>query len=365
MVLIFLGLPSSYTVSTSRWESAKPNLVDISQDLRNMVLDHAPHSDTFQKHYLNRHVTVDVWAIQCGNTPQQALIEQAASHGHSRSSRRPVTLSLEQSKALNEHPSITRLTTQLNGLPLRSKERRKLRLLIKTTKQKLFNSTKATMRNQWTSDQAVQDITRQINGEGFASASVETRIVRPMTSAQERLVNALTAPLLNPGTDVTNVKDILAQQLVRRAAAISAIVAYCQVEEPLVTKVLEARVPPPPTEFHPPASKDRTEPYYISKELKASVVVRKPGERLRRCFICVGKALTLPPNDSGIPALCRTYYNTGGVTRHFRSTHLSPLGDQEKTVCPICPDAKLKDKEHLRNHADRVHGIRTASQFSW
>lgn len=113
-----------------------------------MVLDHAPHSDTFQKHYLNRHVTINVWAIQCGNAPQQALIKQATSHGHSRSSRRPASLTLKQSQALNQHASITRLESQLQKLPLHSIERRRLRLLINTTKQKLVNTTKADMRKQ-------------------------------------------------------------------------------------------------------------------------------------------------------------------------------------------------------------------------
>lgn len=53
----------------------------ISEALRNLIMDHAPNSDTFQKHYLNRNVVVDLWAIHKGHVPQQELLHQAASHG--------------------------------------------------------------------------------------------------------------------------------------------------------------------------------------------------------------------------------------------------------------------------------------------
>lgn len=83
--------------------------VNVSEALRNLVLDHAPNSDTFQKHYLNRNVCVDLWVIHRGDEPQQALIEQATSHGHSRSDRQPANLTAEQSESLNSHPSILAL----------------------------------------------------------------------------------------------------------------------------------------------------------------------------------------------------------------------------------------------------------------
>lgn len=306
---------------------------------------------------------VDLWAVHRGDTPQQALVEQAASHGHSRSSRRPANLTQQQSESLNLHPSIVRLTKQLHGLPVRSEEYREVRARIKSTKSRLFTAAKTDLRKQWTSEQAVDDIQRQIRGQGFAPLGPsQARSPRPTRPAQEVLLNALCAPLV--GTH-------LSAQLQRRANAIDAIISYCGVEEPLSTKVLEARVPPPPPELQHRAvgnqkSREQTsgdQIYQVSKELKASVYVRQPGERLRRCFLCVAKALTLPPNDAQISVLCRTYYNAGGVTRHFRSVHLANLGETEKTVCPICPHVKLKSKQHLQNHADLVHGIRTHFRF--
>jgi hypothetical protein len=45
--------------------------VSVSDSLRNLVLDHAPQSDTFQRHYLSRHVCVNLWATHLGKAPQQ------------------------------------------------------------------------------------------------------------------------------------------------------------------------------------------------------------------------------------------------------------------------------------------------------
>ncbi|KND85610.1 hypothetical protein TOPH_09291, partial [Tolypocladium ophioglossoides CBS 100239] len=68
---------------------------DISESLRNLALDHA-NSNPFQKHYLGREVCADTWAILRGQKPQQALIRQACSTGHSISKRRPTDLTPEQ-----------------------------------------------------------------------------------------------------------------------------------------------------------------------------------------------------------------------------------------------------------------------------
>lgn len=306
-------------------------------------MDHAPNSETFQKHYLSRNICVDIYAHQRASDPQEALLAISTSHGHSRSSRRPANLTSEQSASLKNHPSIVGMTARLHKLRVRSPEYRALRLKIKATKAKLFNTKKEAIRKEWTAKQAVEDIDRQIGGPGLAPVPQQTG--RPTPPAQQRLMTALTAPLV--GTDMR-------EQFNRRAAAIDAIIAYCTVDEPLSTKILEANKPEPPPELQ--SAQNMT---LSHEQLRASVRVHKRGERLRRCFLCVGKALTLPPDDPNITALCWTYSVPASVTRHFRSVHLSKLGDDARTVCPICPTAKLKGKMHLQNHADVVHGIRT------
>jgi hypothetical protein len=65
-------------------------------------MDHAPNSDTFRRHYLNRHVCADLWAIHRDRNPQKALLRQATSHGGSRDSRRSFTLSGDQIKSIKK-----------------------------------------------------------------------------------------------------------------------------------------------------------------------------------------------------------------------------------------------------------------------
>lgn len=303
-------------------------------------MDHAPNSDTFQKHYLNRHVCVDLWAIHRNGQPQQALVEKASSHGHSRSQRRPAKLTTAQSEALKLDPMILSLKKQLSAVPERTPEHRALALRLKAAKARLGRDTIQTIRKEWTAKQAVDDIDRQIEGLGFAPATDQE--VRPMSGKHQRLVDALLAPLI--GTDI-------AAQFQRRSEAIAAIIAYCCVEEPLNTKVLDARVPPPPPELEQIES--------AADKLRLSVFVTAPGQRLRRCFICVAKALGLAPDDPDVKSLCRPHSTAFSMTRHFRNVHLSHMEDNVPVICPICPGTHLKNKMHLQNHADTVHGIKT------
>ncbi|KAI1421246.1 C2H2 finger domain protein [Xylaria sp. FL1777] len=297
--------------------------VNVSEALRNLVMDHTPNSDTFQKHYLNRNVCADLWAMHRACEPQQTLVEIATSHGHSRSTRRPANLSAEQSAALNHHPDVVRLKQQLQRLHPDSPKYRPVRLKIQATKAHLRRVEKSRMRKEWTDKQAVEDIERQVQGQGFLQPINPSSRIQPMNPAQQRLVTALA-----------------------RTAT------YCFVEEPLSTKVLEARQPPMPMELG-------LAPVDKATQLRNSVLVSYVGEKkLRRCFICIGKALTLPPEDPSLPALCRVFSAPTDTARHFKSVHLSKLSPRSKVVCPVCvPIVKLKHKMHLQNHAELVHGI--------
>ncbi|KAI0103271.1 C2H2 finger domain-containing protein [Nemania sp. FL0031] len=312
---------------------------NVSESLRNLILDHAPNSDTFQKHYLSRNVYVDLWAVHIGHTPQHVLVQQSTSHGSSRSSRRPVYLTQEQSESINQNPRVIRLQEILNQIPQRSARYSKARLELLAAKRRVRNSIRNDVRKVWTENQAVEDIERQIQGLDFAP-SASLRPVRPMSVRQKELVDVLTVSLICD----------LPTQRQRRTDAINAIVDYCAVKEPLVTKVTETRQPNVPVELRQQDPKER---------LRQSVMVGANGERPRRCFICVGKALTLPLNDPNITHFCRSYHSFREVTRHFRSQHLSKLGDDDRTNCPICPGVTLIHKKHLKRHADDVHGIAT------
>ncbi|KAI1314664.1 hypothetical protein F5Y16DRAFT_239439 [Xylariaceae sp. FL0255] len=68
-----------------------------------------------------------------------------------------------------------------------------------------------------------------------------------------------------------------------------------------------------------------------------SVFIRDKGDRPRRCFLCVGKAHALPPEDSFVQELIREFYTPGDF------------------YCPVCL-MTLEDKMHLQRHALEIHG---------
>lgn len=57
--------------------------------------------------------------------------------------------------------------------------------------------------------------------------------------------------------------------------------------------------------------------------------------------------------------LTRDFYDHTSLSKHFINSHLKPLADNVKMACPICPEVTLFDKNHLRNHAEGIHGIKT------
>ncbi|KAI8164754.1 hypothetical protein K4K50_011431 [Colletotrichum sp. SAR 10_71] len=77
--------------------------VNVSAALRNLVMGHA-NSDPFRKHYLGRHVRVDLWGILRGQKPQHAIVKQACSISHSISKRRPIDLTAAQVASISTHP---------------------------------------------------------------------------------------------------------------------------------------------------------------------------------------------------------------------------------------------------------------------
>ena len=87
-----------------------------------------------------------------------------------------------------------------------------------------------------------------------------------------------------------------------------------------------------------------------------SVLVKNDEERPRRCFICVGRALSLDPGDSGITALTHEFYTSGDLNKHFYRSHLRNMRQKDVIECPACA-ISLDHKQHLLTHAQTVHGI--------
>ncbi|KAI3392396.1 hypothetical protein diail_5747 [Diaporthe ilicicola] len=310
-------------------------LNNISDALRNLMMDHALNSDTFQKHYLNRFVCADLWAIHRAQAPQDALIKPATSHGSSRNSHRPINLTQAQLDALKASPQYIQLTDEIESLRRRTPERRKL-----SNRRKALLKAVDEVRKEWKRTQSRDDTERQLQGQDFATQMRPSRLAGP---AQQRMLDALQAPLINE----------VEAQFRRRTDAILAIMAYCHIEEPLTTRLTEAQQPRPPPELEEKDPMDR------ARRLRESTL----GDvgSVRRCFYCVSKALTLPPDDPRLANLARDFYDHAAFRRHFETKHLKPMAANERGHCPICgPTMSFVDKMHFQNHAEGVHGIRSA-----
>ena len=315
-------------------------VANVSDSLRNLALDHAD-SRPFQRNYLGREICADTWAVVRGQKPQQALIRQACSVGHSMSKRRPLDLTAEQSASVNTDPLIIRLAKGLRRHRQGSKEYIEARRQLRNEKQRLKRQLKQKVREEWTAEQAVDDIERQLHGIGFATHLGENRTSHPQRPAQKRLVKALSAPLAKTVED----------QYQRRNNAIDAVTGYCSVEEGIT-------VPRRPTRPFKSAMSSVSEPpaERLQHAALMSVFVRNDDERPRRCFICVGRALSLSPDDPNITTLTREFYTSGDLNKHFRRTHLSNMRKDDEIECPAC-SISLDHKHHLLTHAQTVHGI--------
>lgn len=81
------------------------------------------------------------------------------------SKRRPTGLTAEQTAPVTSNPHVRRLTIQLRNLRPGSES------ALRSLKQKLNRKLKQKIRDDWTDEQAVDDIERQLQGKGFATSS--------------------------------------------------------------------------------------------------------------------------------------------------------------------------------------------------
>jgi hypothetical protein len=68
-------------------------------------------------------------------------------------------------------------------------------------------------------------------------------------------------------------------------------------------------------------------PVYVAA---LSVFVKSEKEQPRRCFICIGEALSLEPEDPHIDELIHELYSSSDLSKHFRRKHLSHLRDGDE-----------------------------------
>ncbi|KAJ8132542.1 hypothetical protein O1611_g1081 [Lasiodiplodia mahajangana] len=321
-------------------------------------MDHAPSSDTFQKHYLNRNVAADLWAIHRNEQPQHALLQQATSHGYSKETRRPIDLTPAQRRAaIDENPEYQRLTQRQRSLPTGSQyaaERKAITLARANLRMKLRNKEIERVRSEWRNTQSVDDIERQIQGVDFSTLPADQpRSSRPMGPLHQQMFEAITMPLAS---------DLKAHAQ-KQTNAINALVAYYGVQEAPIIKIIDSQQHPlPRTKAQ---GKGQGQSNSRPEDLKRMVSAESIGgaEKVRKCFICVAKALTLSPTEPLFDSLCNDFYNRSVLGRHFIRVHLRKLGENNQTECPLCK-VTLQNKMHLQNHAELVHGLRTEKGYT-
>lgn len=210
------------------------------------------------------------------------------------------------------------------------------------------------MREEWDSAQAVKDIERQISGEVFGPPEEPTksRSACPMGGAQRRILKILMAPM----------SDTILGELHRRGDAIKALIAYCFIEEPRISKMTQA---PPLVLPIKPISETTEVPWEEQlKQFRREVFVSTMGrDKVRRYFLCIARAIYCEPDDPNLADLCRDFSTGPSLGRYFRNYHMTKVAKGEFPVeCPIC-EMRLLDADHILSHALLVHGVRTERAY--
>lgn len=379
--------------------SLVPKSADVSNELQNVMLQHAS-INTFVRHY-SVGIHVDAQAIVRGLPAQKQLMRFACSMSRSIDPRRPYRL--EDPSCIDEVPSVCALEEKKqacaqtrdvkrriyenaedalhqnfgNNLPLKTSALQGVRKIherwevekgkVEKLRQKyrraedLFQDSVRRLRNEkrwqkhrlirenlerYKKEQPVIDSERQLAGK-LVDEEVMGVLQRTgyMTPQHMTLIDTV---LTMPGKTVE-------QETKRRIDAIKAVIAVCDAEE---------GAPSRPTR-QKRAADDLDVPAAASKRQKcellgrnddtlsqaiAAVCVKDGGERPTICFICLG--------NTGLPEKerVRMYKNPGSLSRHFVNRHVKPFPIDLRCRCTICGE-ELESKKALLNHAQRKHGV--------
>ena len=325
----------------------------ISDSQRNLILQHAS-SAVFQHNYLSRYITQDTQAIYRGLDPQAAVMRAASGMTRSIDPRRPRHLSDSQLAEVKRHPEVKLLLRIRNGLAKRI--RANYGTISRTKGTKIYERYQQVYRQHQSKEKAVRkaliaqlkasygkrqplaDIESQLNGNWVGQeekTAFEAESQAHLSKERRRAVVAL----------FTFATSEPAEECQRRADAINAVTALSRRQELPLRKACRTRQTYTTGDVKEPAS-DRdqaTEPKVCLETF--------PTECLpTQCIFCLGQA-ELPLEHRK-----KTFRDRDGLKRHFLRKHLRHHPDGEPIDCPHpeC-DAKLHNKDHLQNHAARVH----------
>jgi hypothetical protein len=307
----------------------------MTADLRNLVMRHAD-SKTFLNHYLSRRITADTQAIVRGVAPQDEIMRAACRMSRWIDPDRPRHLTPEQSASVNQNPRIQKLLRRQNkckGKRSKEEEYEKLGKEIRNEKQRLRYTLRVDISKKWDREQAKRDIQQQLSG-----ARLENKVKAELEHCLERTpehIQLIEALLTLPGST-------LEEEYRRRSTAISAIAAYCKVEEGVTRRVQRGASVAKPTHSASTANP-------LDAALEKAIVSVYKDKRPVHCFMCVG--------NKKKPIVERIYkFRTPGeVSRHFKSVHLAKIKEGETVGCDLCI-VRLDNKMHLQRHGLSVHG---------
>ncbi|VTT59410.1 unnamed protein product [Fusarium fujikuroi] len=241
------------------------------------------------KHYLGCVVSVDTMAVN-------ALMHQACSIRYSASTRRPTHLTAKQSTAVDGNPKIQKLLHQrqelrkvAKGSPKAREKIENITKALQSLRVKLRRELKQKYRQGWSRKQAMVDIERQLAGQTFEESPVSlshesSYSAQEQHPAQKRLFEALTAP----------VAGTLEGEYQHRNNAVLAVMAYCPVQEsPLPRTRNQTMVDKVMSPLILNTAGKEPQPINDIGTAIASVFVTNRDERSCRCFLCIGRAITL------------------------------------------------------------------------
>jgi hypothetical protein len=177
--------------------------------------------------------------------------------------------------------------------------------------------------------QSITEIERQLNEDQKCepTAKVPATAVS-LSSERQHTVDAL----------LSFATGSVEEECRRRAAAIEAVVALGTLQQPLFREVCVAK---------------RT--YTPKVQSSGSAAIAFPMVCLpTQCIFCMGQTELLHERR------VKSFHSKGTLKKHFEQKHLRHYPEQTPIECPhpSCNEL-LQNKQHLQNHAARVHGIVT------
>jgi hypothetical protein len=298
-------------------------------------MNHASNRTFIDYYRPRRHAGLQ--EIMCGLKPDEVFAQALTRMSRWIDKRRPRHLTDTEKAPVEQHPELQaaiRIQEDLAALYARTREPALVPLLqerkreVTNTRRRLLYQLKHKLRQEFSRDQAVIDIERQLSG-----SAVEDEGAREVLRTEFEMPPAqihLLAKLLTWPTS-----DSLEDEWRRRNEGVEAVRQYCDFLEGGPLRGRPKRTLPRDDAFredNPPEKKIKQEVHPSIPPVEEN---NGPAQGRLACFQC-GKM----------------YTEHGSVIRHFRMAHL------KDRRCISC-DLQLQNEMHLRRHAAEVHCVNT------